>query len=451
MAKSSKHVKSTNNISFDEHFKTFRLYAGKSLYAFSITAELSLEHLYWGKSLPVGYDLRYLSQINRYTHFTTVEAAPIASFNSKVVVEAETLDEIQKTWRENRSWVPLHTNDADYIARKRLENYSWRMMTKMAQHPKQEGTTPGKPGGGKPRGQSWGSASYSPGKENEQHFNEHHHDGEHSQLDDHETADKKPAAAQLRGRSASTPALVNEYMQIKDPKATTSQQQAHHQPSPIDEEAFAFEERVSPSVPTKKSVQTFERKLGLVGKGVLCVEYTDYGTGDFRSPSFIAIDHSTGSAISPLRYRSHKIYRGKLPFDEMPSIRCEKESDASTLVVTLVDSVTGLEIDLIYGEIVLFILFLPVLMCSLLSSFSFFSFFSLFSQTVAMHNYDCIVRRAVFRNTDSRKMPISGGGVSSKLDNNGMGSNKVIQKASSITIDFESSYKPFHLVQLSGR
>jgi hypothetical protein len=68
-----------------------------------------------------------------------------------------------------------------------------------------------------------------------------------------------------------------------------------------------------------------------------------------------------------------------------------------------------------------------------------------------MHNYDCIIRRAVFRNADSRKMPISGGGVSSKLDNNGMGSNKVIQKASSITIDFESSYKPFHLVQLSGR
>jgi hypothetical protein len=447
MAKSSKHVKSTDHINFDEHFKTFRLYAGKSLYAFSITAELTLEHLYWGKALPVGYDLRYLSQINRYTHFTTVEAAPIASFNSKVVVEAETLDEIQKTWRENRSWVPLHTNDADYIARKRLENYSWRMMTKMAQHPKPEGTTPGKPGGGKPRGQSWGSASYSPGKENDHHFNEHHHDEEHSQLDDHESADHMPAAAQLRGRSASTPALVNEYMQIKDPKATTTQQQArHHQPSPIDEEALAFEERVSPSMPTKKSVQTFERKLGLVGKGVLCVEYTDYGTGDFRSPSFIAIDHSTGSAISPLRYRSHKIYRGKLPFDEMPSIRCDKQSDASTLVVTLIDSVTGLEIDLIYGEIIYLFFFTPVNVFST----HLFPYFCLF-QIVAMHNYDCIVRRAVFRNADSRKMPISGGGVSSKLDNNGMGSNKVIQKASSVTIDFESSYKPFHLVQLSGR
>jgi hypothetical protein len=34
-------------IIFDGSYKTFRLYPGKSLYAFSISPELSLEHLYW--------------------------------------------------------------------------------------------------------------------------------------------------------------------------------------------------------------------------------------------------------------------------------------------------------------------------------------------------------------------------------------------------------------------
>ena len=39
----------SRKISFDEKFKTFRIYYGSSLYALCITPELSLEHLYWGK------------------------------------------------------------------------------------------------------------------------------------------------------------------------------------------------------------------------------------------------------------------------------------------------------------------------------------------------------------------------------------------------------------------
>ena len=41
---------------------------------------------------------------------------------------------------------------------------------------------------------------------------------------------------------------------------------------------------------------------GKIGKGTLCVEYSDHGTGDFRSPSFTVIDNCNGSSISPLRY-----------------------------------------------------------------------------------------------------------------------------------------------------
>ena len=48
--------------------------------------------------------------------------------------------------------------------------------------------------------------------------------------------------------------------------------------------------------------QAFERSGGKIGKGMLCVEYADHGTGDFRAPSFTVIDNANGSSISPLRY-----------------------------------------------------------------------------------------------------------------------------------------------------
>ena len=65
---------------------------------------------------------------------------------------------------------------------------------------------------------------------------------------------------------------------------------------------------------------------------------------------------------------------------------------------------------------------------------------------VVLHHYDAITRRAVFRNLES---------TDSTLETNSSGQinqiSKVIQKASSLTIDFESPSLPFHLVQLSGR
>ena len=84
---------------------------------------------------------------------------------------------------------------------------------------------------------------------------------------------------------------------------------------------------------------------------MLCTEYSDHGTGDFRSPSFIVVDNFNGSAISPLKYKKHRIYRGKLEMpDNLPSIRCLSAEEASTLVVTLADAGSGLEVDLVYGK-----------------------------------------------------------------------------------------------------
>ena len=143
---------------------------------------------------------------------------------------------------------------------------------------------------------------------------------------------------------------------------------------------------------------------------LICFTYSDHGTGDFRSPSFVVIDTVDGSSISPLRYRRHQIIEGKpaLP-DSLPGIRATGKEDATTLIITMGDIGSGLEVDLIY---------------------------------CAMHNYDALIRRTVFRNVDTRSVTYAAGGK--RL-------GKVIQRAFSMTVDFESTSVPFHQVQLSGR
>lgn len=62
---------------------------------------------------------------------------------------------------------------------------------------------------------------------------------------------------------------------------------------------------------------------------------------------------------------------------------------------------------------------------------------------VVLHNYDVITRRTVLRNEDKRL----------RLDEDGKvaETTKVVEKASSFTIDYESTSTPFYLVQLSGK
>ncbi len=69
-----------------------------------------------------------------------------------------------------------------------------------------------------------------------------------------------------------------------------------------------------------------------------------------------------------------------------------------------------------------------------------------------MHDYDCVTRRAIFRNADQRKghHQQNHDQLSQEGDQGGRGFSKVIQKASSLTIDFEQPSKSFHMVQLSG-
>jgi len=414
-------IRGSSHIVFDENVKTFRLYAGNSMYSFCISPELNLEHLYWGKKLQDGYDLRYTNQSCRLTHFSTIEAAPLG-IDGKIVVEAETLEEIQKIWKENKSWTSKSKDESDFVQKKRLENYSWRIMSKFSLNPDVKEA--------KETGVRKKSMSVSFDMDDED--------------DNMETSPDKAGTltAFSRRRSLSNPAM-------KMASFSGVSKNSHYDPkcSFVDLNSMAKLVDIKETSPSRqfleniaggggikrhKNLQTFERQLGKIGKGNLCCEYSDHGTGDFRSPSFLIVDNRNGSSISPLKYRRHKIYRGKLPMpDNMPAIRSFSDEEASTLVVTLGDVGSGLEVDLVY---------------------------------VAMHNYDVITRRAVFRNVDKRPRDNTssryGGGMEQLSPGNNeekggspslVGYSKVIQKASSFTMDFESAVNPFHMVQLSGR
>ncbi len=76
-------------------------------------------------------------------------------------------------------------------------------------------------------------------------------------------------------------------------------------------------------------------------------EYPLYGTGDFRYGAF-SIKQENGSRISDFKYVSHKIYAGKKKIEPLPATYVDNDSEASSLEITLSDSVTGTDLVLTY-------------------------------------------------------------------------------------------------------
>ena len=311
---SSEPVDFTTHIHFNKKYKTFSLFSGNSLYSFCVGPELTLEHLYWGVKLQTGYDLRYSSESIRNVHFNTVEASPLA-FGGKIFSKAETFDEVQKTWKANNSMgkqVPF--TDIASQQRRRLENYSWRILSKASQDERKDGF----------RSNMKLSPTFRKSKSNTPI-----------------SSDRPWNIAALDLSSASPKHVANQVPSLGDGVSGDAVSgHAAYLPGSSVRASSRYHQRHS-----------FDRNLGKLGKGALCCEYSDHGTGDFRSPSFMVVDNANGSSISPLRYKRHAIYRGKLPMpDSLPGIRCLSEREASTLVVTMADAITGLEVDLVYGE-----------------------------------------------------------------------------------------------------
>ncbi|MGN0594213.1 MAG: glycoside hydrolase family 36 N-terminal domain-containing protein, partial [Hominimerdicola sp.] len=105
----------------------------------------------------------------------------------------------------------------------------------------------------------------------------------------------------------------------------------------------------------------------------LPMEYPCFGTGDYREPAFKIMDLD-GMSTCDLRYKSHKIYKGKPALEGLPATFATEESGAETLEITMLDQHAGIEAVLIY---------------------------------TAFDKLDVITRSAIFRNVGDRNVKIT--------------------------------------------
>ena len=76
-------------------------------------------------------------------------------------------------------------------------------------------------------------------------------------------------------------------------------------------------------------------------------ELPSFGTGDYRSPA-VEIRQENGSRISDFQYQSYEIEEGKPKLAGLPAVYTENGQEAVTLVIHLLDSVTGIQAELLY-------------------------------------------------------------------------------------------------------
>ncbi|GHV60745.1 alpha-galactosidase [Spirochaetia bacterium] len=110
-------------------------------------------------------------------------------------------------------------------------------------------------------------------------------------------------------------------------------------------------------------------------------EYPVNGNGDFRRPAFTVRfpeglgegGEALGSTVIEPRYKSHRIYAGKPELSGMPAAYTEKDDEAETLELELLDAASGLKIIL---------------------------FYTMFTQ------YNCLARRVRFSNGGNKKISL---------------------------------------------
>jgi alpha-galactosidase len=320
---------------FDPVSRIFRLISRRSLYAFRITPRTNLiEHLYWGTRLAESDELSFLA-LN-----SVLMKSPFDP-TSQVIAEG-VRDTAVATVPSSDLWKAVSRGARSQgaglgVDQRRLENLSWRQWVKETKQPEcgggREDTFPSSP--------REATLLLSP-----------------SRLSLSTAEFTTPSAAMLRSPSRA----------LMSPRASPMPQ---------------------PDTETQE----------ILSKNSLLLEFSDAGTGDYRSPSVRATARM--SDITPLEYHAHRLIRGKAPVQEgieswLPGVRCESESDCATIIVTMRDKVTGLEVDLIY---------------------------SVFAE------FDIIVRKIEYRNTCT-------------------GSDLVLEKAVGCTVDFDGG--SYTLTRLTG-
>jgi len=77
-------------------------------------------------------------------------------------------------------------------------------------------------------------------------------------------------------------------------------------------------------------------------------EYPGYGSTDLRSPA-IELQFKDGTTVTDLRYEGSNIYKGKQPLNGLPSTYIEREEEAETLEIYLVDKLKNIKVTLTYS------------------------------------------------------------------------------------------------------
>ncbi|MGJ0701016.1 alpha-galactosidase [Clostridium perfringens] len=77
-------------------------------------------------------------------------------------------------------------------------------------------------------------------------------------------------------------------------------------------------------------------------------ECPTFGATDLRSPS-LEFQYEDGTSATDLRYKSYRIYEGKQRLSGLPAVYVESEEDATSLEITLVDSLKSVEVILTYN------------------------------------------------------------------------------------------------------
>ncbi|EKN66765.1 alpha-galactosidase [Neobacillus bataviensis LMG 21833] len=76
-------------------------------------------------------------------------------------------------------------------------------------------------------------------------------------------------------------------------------------------------------------------------------EYPAFGNGDFREPAY-QLRTSNGTTTTEFVYDSYEILKGKRSLKGLPSSYLEDDAEADTLIITMVDSLLGIGLNLYY-------------------------------------------------------------------------------------------------------
>ncbi|KAI0561197.1 alpha-galactosidase [Gracilaria domingensis] len=379
---------------YDGNLRLFRLRCKNSLYIFRVDDARNLEHLYWGMPLPPGDDITYLIRSHVPTPFD-----PKGTISLAKVMGLDELDDIDNVQDLSEKW-KVYTKQRDEDdpesdkRSRRLENASWRLWHRERNR-----------GGDLNRDLSDNTVAQAlqmpkgappPSEAAEEQTHASPEEVQQETLPDRPRP--RPGRGQGLGmrRSAGAASMVNVAALGRDASSTVLTRPAQgipqSQPPAVDRTERlpgSSSPRIMPRVPSSiyspiggsfgdltlpeqvTNWGTLDPEI--LGKNTKLLEFSDQGTGDYRNPSFKVAFSSDGSSVCPIEYRKHRIVEGKVLMPPpMPAIYTDTTEEATTLIVEMEDTLTGLKFLLHY---------------------------------TVMHDYDIITRRTVVIN--SGKDPVT--------------------------------------------